>query len=158
MKLNNVRWGWAFAGALAAEATLIAAAFGWVAIYSHLLHPGQTLTFYQEYAKGASPYVSLTLGIPVFFVICRWIGSRAPAAAWATAMALFGIYCLIAVPMMLTADNPTLTAWFAAINFPTKFLGCYWGGRNVMRGEASKRFPVTTPSACQRSRSTTPLR
>jgi hypothetical protein len=37
MKIN---WGRAFAGALIGEIAQIAAAFGWVAIYSYLINPG----------------------------------------------------------------------------------------------------------------------
>src|SRR5262245_29027393 len=104
MKRNgflDVRWGWAVAGVLAAEATLVAAAFAWVAIYSYLLNPGQQAADYQRYAMSASPYVCLLLGVPVFLAICRWIGRRRPSSAVATAMGLFGLYCLIEVPLML---------------------------------------------------------
>ena len=138
MKLNQVRWGFVLAGVLVAEATLVAAAFGWVAIYSHLIHPGEAVTFYREYANTASPFVALILGFPVFYMTCRWIGSRAPSQALPTAIAVFGAYCLIELPIVLSAANAALPAWFLAISFPTKFLGCYMGGKYAMREEAAR--------------------
>jgi hypothetical protein len=138
MNIHNVRWVMALAGAIFAETVLVAAAFAWVAIYSHLVNPGQSLAFYQEYAKGSSPYVSLLLGMPVFFTTCRWVGLRAQAAPWAAAMALFGIYCAIELPIMLTVDNPALTPWFAAVNLPAKFLSCHLAARSAMNTGAAK--------------------
>lgn len=134
---KSVPWGWAVIGALLAEVALIAAAFAWVAIYSYLLQPGQSSAVYQEYAQTASPYVSLLLGIPVFYLVCRWIGSRRPAQAMAAAIGIFLLYCLIEAPILLAAGDSALT-WFAAIGFPTKLLGCYWGGATARpRAEAA---------------------
>jgi hypothetical protein len=70
MKLNQVRWGLAIAGLLASEASLIAAAFAWVAIYSYFLNPGHTAGFYEQYAQATTPYLALLLGIPAFFIAC----------------------------------------------------------------------------------------
>ena len=132
MKLKEIRWGVALAGALAAVVVLIAAAFAWVAIYSYLLHPGESPAFYQQYAMSASPWVSLVMGFPVFYLVCRWIGSRSPSRAWPTAMGLFGIYLLIDLPLtLLGGDNPTVTPLFLAVNFLLKFLACHFGGRSA---------------------------
>ena len=138
MTLKNIRWGAALGGALAAESVLIAAAFAWVAIYSHFLHPGESLAFYQQYAQMASLWVSLFAGIPVFYLACRWIGSRTPTRAWPTAITIFGIYFLMDAPFVLLVDNPALTHWFAAINYPAKFLACYFGGISAARGEVAQ--------------------
>jgi hypothetical protein len=131
MKLNTVHWGLAGAGLLAAEATLIAAAFAWVAIYSYAVNPGHPASFYEEYAQYASPYVALVLGVPAFFVTCRWIGLRAPAAAFANALAVFALFCLIEIPSMLAFQSPVVTPWFEAVNLPLKLVGCLWGARSV---------------------------
>ena len=129
MHVHQVRWRLAMAGLLIAEASLIAAAFAWVAIYSYVLNPGHTAAFYEQYAQVTTPYVALLLGIPVFFLTTRWIGFRAPSAARATAFALFGLFCLIEIPSMLAFDNPVVTPWFEAVNLPVKLLSCLWGVR-----------------------------
>jgi hypothetical protein len=133
MKLNNVRWGLAITGLLAAEASLIAAAFAWVAIYSYLVNPGQTAAFYEQYAESTTPYLALLLGIPAFFITCRWIRSRAPIAARPTALAVFGLFCLLEISTMLAFDNLVVTPWFEAINLPVKLLSCLWGARTAQK-------------------------
>lgn len=133
MRLANIQWPLTIACALAAEAILIAAAFGWVAIYSHLLNPGHSLTYYQEYAQSASPWVSLIIGVPVFFFVARWAGLRRPHSAMPTAMGIFAIYCMIEIPIMVTAASPAMLLWFAAVNLPSKFASCYLGGRAASR-------------------------
>ena len=138
MKLNEIRWGAALGGALVAEVVLIASAVAWVAIYSHLLHPGESLAFYQRYATSASPWVSVVMGVPVFYLISRWIGSRSPAKAFSTAMALFGFYLLLDLPLtLLGGDNPTITPLFIAANYGVKFLACYFGGRSAAATEVA---------------------
>lgn len=76
--------------------------------------------------------MSLVLGFPVFYLICRWIGSRSPSKEWPTAMALFGFYVLLDLPLtLLGGDNPTVTPLFLAVNFVLKFLACHFGGRST---------------------------
>src|SRR5258708_6251063 len=133
MKPNQIRWGLALGGALVAFVVQIAAAFAWVTIYSYVLHPGESLAFYQQYALTASPWVSIVLGFPFFYLGCRWIGSRSPTSAWPTAMGLFGIYLVIDVPFLLFGGNPTMALWIPPISYALKFLGCYFGVRSAAR-------------------------
>jgi len=48
-------WKKAIGGVVAAEVLLVAAAFLWVALYSHLIAPGQEVSAYRQYAQVASP-------------------------------------------------------------------------------------------------------
>jgi hypothetical protein len=138
MKLGQIRWGMALGGAFAAEFVLVAAAFAWVTIYSYFLHPGESLVFYQQYALLSSPWVSMVMGMPVFYLVCRWIGSRLPSRAWPTAVGLFGIYLLIDVPFVLFGHNPTIALWFPAIGYLVKFLACHFGGKSAARNEVAQ--------------------
>ena len=76
MDLGNVRRRLAIDAPLAAESSLITASFVWVAIYSYLTDPRHTDGFCEYYARTTLPYLVLLLGIPAFFVACRWIGFR----------------------------------------------------------------------------------
>lgn len=130
MKPDRVRWILALSGALAAEVVLIAAAFAWVAIYSYVVHPGETAAFYQRYALKSGPWVSILMGIPVFSFACRWIARAGP-----TAMALFGIYLVLDVALLtlLAGDNPNLTFWHVAASYLSKFLACHFGVRSAAK-------------------------
>jgi hypothetical protein len=119
MRFSEVRWGRAVGGALACEIVLVPAAVAWVTIYSYLIHPGEQLPFYERYAQVASPWVSLLLGGPVFYAVCRWLARTRP-----TAIALFAAYLLIEAPIMLSTPNPSVTPWFLALNYGIKLLGC----------------------------------
>ena len=87
MKIHRGR---ASAGALIAEITQIAAAFGWVAIYSYFINPGQPMATYQAHAQASGPWVSILAGAPIFYAASRWIAKSRP-----TALALFAIFLVI---------------------------------------------------------------
>jgi hypothetical protein len=115
---------------LLAMVAQIAAAFTWVAFYSYVIHPGETPAFYERYAMEASPWVSVVAGMPIFYLICRWIGSQVPARAWPTAMALFGLYVLLDLALVASwgAPSPRL-AGILATSYLLKFLACHLAGR-----------------------------
>ena len=151
MKLQDIRWAAALGGTLLALVVLVAAAFAWVAIYSYLVHPGESPAFYQRYAVRASPWVSLVMGFPVFYLVCRWIGSRSPSRAWPTAMGIFAIYLLIDLPLTLFGgDNPSVTPLYLIVNLLLKFLGAHFGGRSAAGRE------VAAPSAASGAAAKTP--
>ena len=58
----TIHWVRACAGALIAEITQIAAAFGCVAIYSYLINPGQPMATYEAHAQTSGPWVSILAG------------------------------------------------------------------------------------------------
>ncbi len=141
MRMKDVRWGAALGGMLVAEAGQIAATFAWVAVYSYLVHPGETPAFYQRYAQVAGPWVSLIAGTPIFYLVCRWIGSQAPSRAWPTAMALFGLFVLLelALTPMLSAETPSpRILGFMAASFILKLLACHLGGSGAARREVAE--------------------
>lgn len=134
MSWKDVRWGAALGGMLVAEIGQIAATFAWVALYSYLVHPGETPAFYQGYAQEAGPWVSLLAGTPIFYLTCRGIGSRDPSRSWATAIALFGLFAVVDFALVLAAGTPSpRTLAFVAASYPLKLLACHLGGRHAAR-------------------------
>lgn len=139
MRLRQISWRLALAGALGAELTLVSAAFAWVALYSHVIHPGEPFEFYHRYALGASPWVSVIVGIPVFFLACRWIRALVPANAMATALGLFGIYLLLDAPFALLGDNPLMPYWLPTAGYAAKGVVSYFGAMTSGRRESTAR-------------------
>ena len=122
----NIHWGRAAAGALIAEIAQIAAAFGWVAIYSYLINPGQPMAAYEAHAQASGPWVSLVAGAPIFYAASRWIAKWRP-----TALALFGIFFVIdgALLVGMMESWTGAAAAMIALNFLTKLCACALGGR-----------------------------
>ena len=121
----NVSWGRAGGGALAAEIAQIAAAFGWVAIYSYAIHPGQPLAVYEAHAQASGPWVSIVAGAPIFYAASRWIARSRP-----TALALFAIFLLLdsALLVGMTENWTAATAALSGTSYLTKLVACALGG------------------------------
>jgi hypothetical protein len=139
MRMRDVRWGAALGGMLLAEVAQIAATFAWVALYSYLIHPGETPAFYQRYAEVAGPWVSVLAGTPIFYLVCRWIVSRNPASAWPTAMALFGFFLLLDGALMFSAGLPSpRLIGFMIASYVLKLVACHLAGRRAAGNEVAE--------------------
>jgi hypothetical protein len=125
MKIN---WRRAFAGALVAEIMLIAAAFGWVAIYSYLINPGQPVTMYQAHAQASGVWVSILAGAPIFYAASRWIARSQP-----TALALYAIFFVIDGTLLVGMMESWTGAPFVLIglSYLTKLPASALGGRHA---------------------------
>jgi hypothetical protein len=124
----KISWGRASAGALIAEVAQIAAAFGWVAIYSYLINPGQPIEAYQAHAQASGVWVSIIVGAPIFYAASRWIARSRP-----TALALFGIFVLIDGGLMvaMTESWTGVPVVLMGLSYLTKLGACALGGRRA---------------------------
>ena len=123
----TISWGRACAGALVAEIAQIAAAFGWVAIYSYLINPGQPMATYEAHAQASGPWVSILAGAPIFYAASRWIAKSQP-----TALALFAIFFVIDGALLIgMTERWTVAALvLTGLSFLTKLCACALGGRH----------------------------
>ena len=124
MKIN---WGRASGGALIAEIAQIAVAFGWVAIYSYVIDPGQPMATYQAHAQASGPWVSILAGAPIFYATSRWIARSRP-----TALALFAIFVVIdgALLVGMTESWTGVPFVLFGLSYFTKLCACALGGRH----------------------------
>ena len=123
----TIKWGRAFGGALIAQIAQIAAAFGWVAIYSYVINPGQPFATYQAHAQASGVWVSILAGAPIFFAASRWIARSIP-----TALALFAIFFVIdgALLVGMIEDWTRLPYVLVGLSYLTKLFACALGGRH----------------------------
>jgi hypothetical protein len=130
MTMGSIRWTRAILGALAAEIGQVAATVAWVAVYSYVIAPGQPVEAYQAHAQLAGPWVSILGGAPIFYAASRWIARDRP-----TALALFGLFVLVDVALLIAMTEPGagLPPGIIALSFATKAFVCWLGGRH---GEA----------------------
>lgn len=118
----------AVAAALVAEVVLIGAAFGWVAFYSHVVSPGQSLQAYQAHAQVASPWVSIVVGVPLFHALARRVLRDAP-----TTWAAFGLYLVLDLALLAAAlaAGGRLPVALALASYASKAAACAWGLRRA---------------------------
>ena len=123
----TINWWRAFGGALIAQIAQIAAAFGWVALYSYVIDPGQPMATYQAHAQVSGPWVSILAGAPIFYAASRWIARSRP-----TALALFAIFFVIDGALVVgMMENWTRAAVvLVGLNYLTKLCACALGGRH----------------------------
>ena len=113
------------AGALIAQIAQIAATFGWVAVYSHVVNPGQPMSAYEAHAQAAGPWVSIFAGAPIFYAASRWIARSRP-----TALALFAIFLVIDGGLLVSMVDSWTAALGAvvALRYLTNLGACALGG------------------------------
>jgi hypothetical protein len=132
---DHIPWGWVALTVVGLEIALVLSAFAWVAIYSYLINPGHNSPYYQKYAEFASPIVSVVVGIPYFFVACRWVGRKAGTRAVATGLLVWFIIITIDVLLLIFLGGG-LNAYMVAvvaISHVTKMLAAYFGGKAALR-------------------------
>ena len=124
MKIN---WARALGGALIAQIAQIAAAFGWVAVYSYAINPGQPFATYQAHAQASGVWVSILAGAPIFYAASRWIARSQP-----TALALFAIFAAIdgALLVGMVESWTGLPFVLVGLSYFTKLVACALGGRH----------------------------
>ena len=127
---------------VALEIALVFSAFAWVAIYSYLINPGHDLPYYQQHAEFASPIVSVAVGIPYFFLACRWVGRKAGTRAVAMCLLVWFIIFIIDVLLVLVGGPNAFILAVGAISHVTKMLAAYFGGRAALRDTLRLRRTV----------------
>lgn len=132
-KANRFPWGWAVGTALVLEVALVASTFGWVAIYSYVIHPGETLPFYERYAQAIGPILSVVVGIPYWFFACWWVGRNVGTRAVAVSVAAWCVLVAIDVPLNFLADLRAVDWIMVAISMLTKLLAAYLGAKAALR-------------------------
>lgn len=124
MSPTPIAWKKVLGGVLAAEVLLIASAFLWVAIYSHLIAPGLGMSAYHRHAQAASPWVSVIVGVPLFYFLGRWLKSRRDAAV------LFGLYLAFDIALLAGFPNPGPIPWaMVGASWATKLASLQAGAR-----------------------------
>ncbi len=124
---HRPHWPRVVGAILLAQVMLIAGAVAWVAIYSYLIAPGQPIAAYQAHAQVSGPWVSLVLGIPVFFGLARWLARHRPAAARASAIALGVGYLVVDLAILLAAAQGAIPWGMVAANYVVKLTAAWVG-------------------------------
>jgi hypothetical protein len=127
---NQVRWSLAVLGVVVLEVVMVGAAFGWVAVYSHLIAPGRSMAEYEAYAEMASPVVSLIAGVPAFWIAGASLRRRLAAEAIPSAAAMATLYLALDVLLIVAMTEGPDYSWLMVLpSWLTKVLAAYFGAR-----------------------------
>lgn len=132
------RWPWIVGGALIVMVANVAVHILYMVVYSYLINPGHDMAFYNEHAQKTAPYSSIIAGIPLMFIICRWICRKFDASSSvSTAVLIWLVYFLIDLAIVAAAGQLFRIAIIFITSFATKFAAAYLAGV-LVRKEKSK--------------------
>jgi hypothetical protein len=130
MLIAKPAWVFAVVGYILVEVILVAAAFGWVALYSYAVHPGEAATYYQSYAQNASPIVALVVGIPLFFLSGRLFRGMVPDRAQATIVTMVAISVVVTLAVLIMMREDRVYQWaLASINWSAQLCAGWLGSK-----------------------------
>ena len=128
------RWVWIVPAALAVMVINVAIHILYVVAYSYLINPGQDAAHYQAHAQSSAPYSSIFVGMPLMFLVCRWVGKKFAARFSVTAALLVWlVYFLIDMTALVFAGELSRLALLFVISFVTKLAAAYLGGLAARR-------------------------
>ena len=123
------RWLWIIPAAIAVMVTNVAIHILYMVVYSYLINPGENAAHYQAHARLSAPYSSIVVGMPLLYLVCRWIGMRFHASSSLTAALLVWlVYFLIDITVLAFAGELGRMALLFVISFATKLAAAYLGG------------------------------
>ena len=127
MKKN--RWVLIIPAALAVMIVNVAVHILYMVAYSYVINPGQDAAYYQAHARVSAPYSSIVVGMPLMFLVCRWMGKKFAARFSVTAALLVWlVYFLLDITVLAFAGEFSRLALLFVISFVTKFAAAYLGG------------------------------
>lgn len=127
----------ALGGAVLAHIALIASSIACVAAYSHLVAPGLSMDRYRAFAEASGPWVSTLIGIPVFYLLCRWQGRVSPEKSQATAVLLLASYIGSDLAILVAYAPVSEVPWhLVALSYLSKVAAGWWGAQAAIPGVA----------------------
>lgn len=109
----------------------------YMVIYGHFINPGQPDSFYQEHVQIAAPISTIIFGIPLFYFVCRFIGSKwEKSFAVKAALAVWFVYFLIDAVVLLYSGLTFGILCLAFVSLSTKFAAAYFGGVSASKRES----------------------
>jgi hypothetical protein len=121
---------------LALEVVMVGLAVGFVAVYSHVLAPGQDRAAYEAYAQRAVPWFAVAASAPVFAAFALVCARRAGAAGRRYARTVtIAVVAFDAVFCAATPDVPPAAWGILALASALKCAGLLAGGRLGARAD-----------------------
>jgi hypothetical protein len=129
VRWSEVRWGTVLGLVVLAEVLLVSATVLYMVIYGHF-NPGHAEDFYQRHVRVAGPWISITAGVPIFFLFARWLARRGNYSA----VAFWVIWAVLDTSILIAAERGVelsiLPFWIASL---ASKLVSVWAGVRLFR-------------------------
>ncbi len=123
------RWLWIIPAAILVMVLNVCLHISYMVVYSYAINPEQDAAHYQAHARLSAPYSSIVVGMPLMFLVCRWVGRKFTAQSSVTAALLIWlVYFLIDITVLEFAGELKRLALLFIVSFATKFAAAYLGG------------------------------
>jgi len=127
--MTKKHWLWIIPAGIAVLVINLAIHVLYMVAYYHLINPGQETAHYQAHSRLSAPYSGIVVGMPLMFLVCRWIGKKfAPRFSVTAALLVWLVYFLIDIAVHVFAGEFSRLALLFVISFVTKFAAAYLGG------------------------------
>lgn len=133
--MNIKRLAWIIGASVLILVVNVVLSVVYMVFYSYFINPGHDEKFYQDHAQIAAPYCSIFFGIPLFYIICRWIGGKwEKDFAIKAAILVWIFYALIDLSIVVAVGGITLSAaGLVAVSLLTKLVSAYFGGLSASK-------------------------
>jgi hypothetical protein len=106
--------------ALGVMAVNVAITILYMVVYSYVIDPGHDKAYYEAHVMRAAPYCSIVAGMPLMYVVGRWLGATPAIIVWT-------IYAAIDL-VIFAFSGPTLKmSALVALSLLTKLGAAYFG-------------------------------
>ncbi|HMS39887.1 MAG TPA: hypothetical protein PKE69_06650 [Pyrinomonadaceae bacterium] len=132
--MNIGRLAWIIAAAIFILVVNVGLSVLYMVIYGYVINPGQSEQFYQDHVKIAAPYCSIFFGIPLFYLVCRWVGGRwEKDFAIKAAISVWIVYAVIDLSIIAAVGITLRDFGLVAASLITKLISAYLGGLSASR-------------------------
>ena len=107
--------------ALGVMAVNIAISILYMVVYSYVIDPGHDKAYYEAHVKVAAPYCSIVAGIPLMFLVGRWVGMQPAMIVWL-------VYAAVDLAVLAASKPTSKMSGLVAVSLLTKLAAAYFGG------------------------------
>ena len=100
--------------------TNVAISFLYMVVYGHVIDPGHDQAYYNAHIQKAGPWCSLVAGIPLMFLVGRWVGMQPALIVWL-------IYTVVDLAIVVAWGATSRIGVVVALSYLTKLGAAYLG-------------------------------
>ena len=113
--------------ALGVMAANVAITVLYMVVYSYVIDVGHDQAYYEAHVQNAAPYCSIVAGIPLMFLVGRWVGGWDATLAVQSALIIWLTYAVIDLAIVASSGLTFRMGILVTISMLTKLIAVYFG-------------------------------